>query len=214
MSPVRPRRRASRAAGISISVFTAVLAGLITVSPVAASFELGHKGAVGPHSFTDSEAEPGASCSYTTVSDGDVWRGKLSRIDVNPPLAYASSGEQAIGWRFVVRRYRHIEGPGEVNSVSDPFTVIYRSPIQDAIANETTPAHLGPMVVNIIVPRGTLERNWAYLVTVKTFWYPPIGGNPLGSATDRLAWYGIEGSTKFDGSVRTWCLARTAYTSG
>ncbi|HYI23549.1 MAG TPA: hypothetical protein VEX62_13050, partial [Candidatus Limnocylindrales bacterium] len=174
--------------------------------------EMGHKGGVGPHSFLDTYADPGIVCSYTTIVEGDPWRGKLAHIDVNAPSLKAILGEQLVGWRFIVRRYRDISKSGETHSVNDPFTVVYRSPIQKATATDSVVADFDPMGVDVTVPAGTLTRNWGYMVIVKSFWYR-ANGDRQGFAKDRLLWYGIEGSS-FTHSSMLWCQGRMGITSG
>ncbi len=213
MSPVNSTRRSPRSISLGLSLVVASLAALLAVSPAAASVEMGHVGVVGPHNFLDTYADPGVACNYATVSDGDVWRGKLAHIDVNPPSLNSISGEQLVGWRFIVRRYRHIYEPGRPRSVSDPYTVTYRSPIQQASATESVVADLERMGVDVSVPPGTLKRNWDYLIVIKSIWYRP-NGNRQGTATDRLRWYGVEGSSNFDESLALWCPARLATTQG
>lgn len=212
MSPINPTRHARRKVSATLSVVAATMAALMAVSPAAASVDMGHKGNVGPHSFVDTYATPGVVCSYTTIVSGDPWRGKLNHIDVNPPALKSILGEQEVGWRFIVRRYRAIDKPGQTYSANDPFTVVYRSPIQKATATNSVAAAFDPMGVDVTVPAGTLKRNWGYLVVVKSFWYR-ANGNRQGLAKDRLLWYGVEGSP-FTHSSNLWCYGRQGLTAG
>jgi hypothetical protein len=145
---------------------TALAFSLVAALPVAADTELGHVGQVGVHSLRDTPSNGGALCRYVTISEGPhghKWQ--LRRLDVRPPRMQAISGEQRLGWRFIVERTpkRHLE----------PWQVTYRSPIQKRTASTGSNAAFSSMGIKVNVPNP--DDDFAYRVIVKMIWYQANG---------------------------------------
>jgi hypothetical protein len=111
-----------------------------------------------------------ASCRYqVTAEDKLGWTAALlKKIAVKPPTVYAKSGTQKVGWRFIVRR--------SLQGENGPWTVTYRSHIQQRLATTSTPADFDAMRVGVNVPTNAYhEYVGVYKVMLKIFWYGANG---------------------------------------
>jgi hypothetical protein len=171
------------------SILVALAALGVGVAPAAADTELGHTGQVGAHSLRESYSDGGAKCTYRTTFEGQSshwWR--LRRIDVRPPRVRAISGQQVVGWRFIVQRS---EDGGR-------WERTYRSPIQKATASTSANAAFSSMGIKIIVPAPSSQfsNHYQYRVVVKMFWYR-ANGTQRGTARHLVDFY----REQFDGEV-------------
>ena len=190
---------------------TSVVALWIGAGPVAADFEMGHKGKVGPHSVVDSADAASVRCNYKTVAEVDhpddwyVWRGKLTRLEVRPPRVRSVIGTQRVGWRFIVQR-----AVNPTSTFSDAWKTTYRSAVQTATATDTKRARFTPMYVPVDVPRASAERSYGYRVMVKMFWYR-ADGSVQGTAKHLLSYYEIFFKEHVEVISPPWCDGRISY---
>jgi hypothetical protein len=164
------------------------LAALITVSalsvgPVAAQTEVGHTGVVGFHALKDSENRPGATCTYTERNGSYYWQGDLTRISVRPPRMRAATGNQLVGWRFVIQRR---SWDGDFGAWKNK----YFSPLQWDTTDTTHDASFTWMGTDIDVPTSNPDASPEYLyrVRVKMFW-KNSAGDVTGKAVHEVDWY-------------------------
>ena len=111
-----------------------------------------------------------ARCRYHETAGGKYgWTAALlKKIAVRPPTLDAKSGQQVVGWRFVVQR--------SLDRQRGPWIVTYRSPIQKRPATTTTPAAFDAMRVAVTVPTNVEDQAFVwYTVTLKLFWYRADG---------------------------------------
>jgi hypothetical protein len=200
-------RFSSAAAAVLIGLLTAA----ITAGPVAAAFDWGQTGRTGPRLIADSLSESSVRCDYGTVGVQESpdewyrWQGKLTRLDVRPPQMWSIAGTQRVGWRFIVQRAKK-----PTSTFNDPWFTTYRSAIQTATATQVDSAAFTPMHVKVAVPKGTLERNHAYRVMLKLFWYR-ANGTVQGTAKYLLSYYETYFLEHVEGISPPWCDARIAY---
>lgn len=177
------RLRPTRYLLITIS---ALLLAFTAAVPVQADTELGETGTTGFHALRDSDPSGGAICRYKGIypsPGGYSYEGKLKWIDVRPPKMKAISGQQEVGWRFIVER-RSLAA--EISS----WMVRYRSPIQHDTTSSSRNASFSMMGINVRVPTGGKDEDptYQYRVKVKMFWYAANGG-VQGTSTHRVDWY-------------------------
>jgi hypothetical protein len=190
---------------------TSVVAFSVAAGPVAADFELGHKGKVGPHSTVDSIEAASVRCNYKTVAEKDypdeyyLWRGKLTRLEVIPPKVRSVIGTQRVGWRFIVQRALNPE-----LTFSDSWKTTYRSAVQTATATETKRARFTPMYVPVDVPRASADRSYGYRIVVKMFWYR-ADGSVQGTARHLLSYYETFFKERVQNISPPWCDGRISY---
>ena len=157
-------------------------ASAISVGPVAAQTEIGHTGTVGFHTLRDTEARPGATCTYTQRDGSYFWEGDLTRIGVRPPRMRAAMGNQQVGWRFVVQRRAW---DGEFG----PWKNKFFSPIQWDVTDTTHDASFTWMGVDVDVPTSNPDEppEYLYRVRVKMFWRN-ASGDTTGMAVHEVDW--------------------------
>jgi hypothetical protein len=109
-------------------------------------------------------------CKYRTNSPGPAFTARLKRINVSPPAMLAKSGQQTVGWRFVVRRTID-----EVWRDYPSHHVTYRSPIQKATATTVKAADFDSMGVDVALPTTVDPRDVYYEVVIRMTWYRPDG---------------------------------------
>ena len=175
------RLRPTRFLVISTCVLLLALAAAV---PVQADTELGDTGTTGFHALRDSESKPGATCRYKGIypsPGGYSYEGKLKWIDVRPPKMKAISGQQEVGWRFMVER---------LDISTTDWMVTYKSPIQRGTTTTNTNASFSKMGINVRVPTSGNDEDptYEYRVTVKMFWYT-ANGRVQGTSTHLVDWY-------------------------
>lgn len=118
---------------------------------------------------TSSDYGSTVKCNYRTSSPGPAFTAGLKRIIVAPPKMFAKSGQQTVGWRFIVRR---TIDEGDYPS----HHVTYRSPIQTATATTVKAADFESMRVDVALPKNIEDpRNVFYEVVIRMIWYRPDG---------------------------------------
>jgi len=163
-----------------VALPVALVGALLLIGPVAADTELGTTGQVGAHSLSDTDANGGAKCSYVTTSQGETFHNwQLRRLDVRPPRMRAISGQQTVGWRFIVDRSTDDEGP---------WTTTFRSRIQKRTTSTSSNAAFSTMGVKVNVPS---TDDFYYRIRVKMFWFTPKGGHQ-GTSTHSIDFYRVQ----------------------
>jgi hypothetical protein len=102
------------------------------------------------------------TCRYKTY-EGTAFAGqaKVRKIVVSPPRMFAKSGQQTVGWRFIVSRTYGTEAA----------KTTYVSPIETAVASTTVAAAFATMSVAVSLPR-VENLSWLeYRVTLRLIWY-------------------------------------------
>lgn len=109
------------------------------------------------------------NCRYHATSMGPYgWAtARLKRFVVTPPEMFANSGQQQVGWLFLVQR--------SLNRQNGPWETTYTSPIQKRVATTTQAAPFEPMSVGVTIPTVENRDDIWYHVTVKMFRYRPDG---------------------------------------
>lgn len=177
------RLRPTRFLLVTISALLLAFTGAV---PVQADTDVGETGTTGFHALRDSESRAGASCRYKGIypSPGDYsYEGKLKWIDVRPPKMKAISGQQEVGWRFMVER----RSPSDASS---NWMVTYKSRIQRDTTGLSRNASFSMRGINVRVPSGGKDEDpsYEYRVKVKMFWYTASGG-VQGTSTHLVDWY-------------------------
>ena len=179
-----------------MSAVVAVLALVVTATPVAADTELGQSGQVGQHSLRDNDVDhPGVICRSKTVASGPGgYERLLKRSEVRPPRMRSVGSYQRVGWRFIVQRLRKW-------SDEQVWKTTYRSPVQKATAYSGVNASFDPMDVAVDVPADSYNDPF-YRVRVTMLWYR-ADGSVSGSARHSVDYYGttIDGDPSF---VQSW----------
>lgn len=163
---------------------SALLLAFTAAMPVQADTELGETGTTGFHALRDNDPSGGAICRYKGIypsPGGYSYEGKLKWIDVRPPKMKAISGQQEVGWRFIVER----RSLAAVN-----WMVRYKSGIQRDTTSSSTNASFSMRGINVRVPTGGKDEDpsYEYRVKVKMFWYKANGG-VQGTSTHLVDWY-------------------------
>jgi len=116
-------------------------------------------------------------------SDQDHYEGKLNRIEVRPPKMKAISGQQQVGWRFMVERLK-------ASTPTPTWKVTYRSSIQRATTSSSRNASFTMRDVEVALPaNGAYEETiYEYRVKVSMFWYR-ANGDVQGTSTHLADWY-------------------------
>lgn len=178
----------------------ALVATLGVAGPVNGWVETARTGTTGPHSLTDTKANPGAICVYKPYPGWELSRFK--HIYVNAPKIKAVAGQanQKVAWSFTVqRREWNIWTPDP-----GPWENTYTSPKWNASTNATTNAAFTQKGVKVNVPTDPgLDASYQYRVEVKTFWYRP-NGNVQGTATMRIERYAQQHETETNGAKSCW----------
>jgi hypothetical protein len=94
---------------------------------------------------------------------------RLRKITVTPPEMFAKSGQQTVGWRFVVRR--------TINEGDYPsHQVTYTSPIQTRTATTSEAADFDLQRVAVTLSTSVEDqRDVFYQVVLKLYWYRANG---------------------------------------
>jgi hypothetical protein len=111
------------------------------------------------------------ACAYRTHSPGPTYTARLKTITVTPPRMFADSGQQTVGWRFMVRRTIEANHEREYPS----HRVTYRSAIETAMATTTTAAAFEQMTVDVALPRDVDPRDIYYQVVIRMLRYRADG---------------------------------------
>jgi hypothetical protein len=177
----------SRPTRYVLTTISILLLALTAAAPVQADTELGETGTTGFHALRDSPDGPGYSCHYKGMyppQGGLDYEGKLNRIDVRPPKMKAISGQQEVGWRFMVERKNGSDGP--------PYNwvVTYKSSIQHATTSSGRNASFSMRSINVRLPADGAHEDtiYDYRVKVKMIWYTATGGIQ-GTSTHLVDWY-------------------------
>lgn len=137
--------------------------------PVGAAGPTGRWGSIGDHHL---RAAP-ALCRYLSTGSGDAELMLLRRIVVRPPVAFARSGTQTIGWR--TRIQSRLAGGGSWE------TTIAR-PVQKATATTTRAAAFTKQSVGDGSPDFWMDvEGNEFRALVDIIWYR--SGDPVGGAT-------------------------------
>ncbi len=137
-----------------------VLAALATIVAVGPAF-----GATAPPDYGSS-----VRCRYVTNSPGPAYEARIRRITVSPPVMFANSGPERVGWRFVVRRTIDALWPDYPS-----HHVTYRSPIQTAQATTANAADFETMSVGVVLPTVEEPRYVSYQVVIRMIRYRADG---------------------------------------
>ena len=137
-----------------------------------------------------------ATCRYRAPGDGPAFDWRIKKIAVTPPVLYAKSGTQTVGWRFVVTRSMSFGG--------DPWKVTYTSPIQKASATTSHAAPFTAKSVDVAIPPVENVVSVWYHVTLKLYWYKANGS--VQSQASYVMPYVIS-HTRFDDDWDTKCTA-------
>jgi hypothetical protein len=162
----RPRRPAL------LAFISAMLFAVVGAGPVLADLEQGHTGTVGFHELRDTSTA-GAVCRYEEIKpspSGVDYEAELKWIDVRPPKIRAISGQQRVGWRFIIER-RDFDG------TLGPWVVKYKSAVQRDVTTSTKNASFAMMGVRVNVPANNSDEPpfSGFRVHVKMFWYHADG---------------------------------------
>lgn len=164
---------------LSPALLIGMLIAAMAVQPVLANHELGHRGTVGFHALVDTQASPGATCTYRELEPiGGYWEGYLRRISVAPPRMRAIAAPQKVGWQFTVQRKESFEG------ASTAWYETYTSPWQNATTNSTSDASFTSMSVRVFGANST-DGSYSYRVLVKMRWYR-ANGTTQGTAIHKV----------------------------
>lgn len=107
-------------------------------------------------------------CRYHTNSPGPAFTAKIRKIIVTPPEMFAKSGQQTVGWRYVVQR--------TIDEGAYPsHQVTYKSPIDKASATTAKAANFETMSVGVALPSVDNLRDVTYQVELKMMWYRANG---------------------------------------
>jgi hypothetical protein len=182
-------------------VASALIATLAVAGPAYGWVETARTGTTGPHSLTDTKANPGAICIYKPQGDYEI--DELKRIYVNPPniMGVAGQGDnQKVAWQFMVQRreWNIFEAdPG-------PWSTTYTS--SKSFGN-TDPSHSygwDPVSVKVNVPLDPgLDASYQYRVLVKAFWYRP-NATVRGTSTMRIERYAQQHETETNKGRSCW----------
>ena len=168
-----------------ITISTLLLA-FTAAMPVQADTPVDETGTTGFHALRDSPDKPGYTCHYKGMyppSGGDRYDGKLNRIGVRPPKVRAISGQQEVGWRFMVERMN-------VSELNTNWVVTYKSSIERDTTSSSRNALFSMRDVDVRLPADGFngDTQYDYRVKVKMFWYTANGG-VQGTSTHLADWY-------------------------
>jgi len=149
------RHVTGRGRSSQIAVVLALAAAAIVAGPVAA--------ATPPTSDYGNTVD----CRYKAPGPGPAYEFRLKKFVVTPPVLYANSGTQTVGWRFVVTRAKNWGG--------DPWKITYRSPIEKASATTAQAAAFTSKSVDVAIPNVENVTSVWYHVTLKLYWYKADG---------------------------------------
>lgn len=158
----------------------AVILAVAAVGPASADTIKSQTGQYGTYQITDSQVgTQGVKCVY----DAKKTKGKhlLGKLRVRKPSVHAStSGNQWVGWRFIVKRDHDTNGS---------YQEVYRSSIVKAKATKTTAAPFTDRVWNL---PNTVKGN--YKVWLVLFWYKKgTSTRQVGKVVTELDWYRVTG---------------------
>jgi hypothetical protein len=156
-----------------LMTISAAMLAFTAAVPVLADTSVDESGNTGFHALRDTESNPGYSCHYKGIypPQGGDYNGKLNRIEVRPPKMRAMSGQQEVGWRFIVERMK-------VSNANASWIVTYKSSIQRDTTNASNNASFSRRDVDVRLPADGVnsEELYDYRVKVKMFWYTANGG--------------------------------------
>lgn len=176
-----------RSVRASVIAGTIAIAALAATQPALAATQLSQTGTVGPHSLTDTAANPAATGKYRYyASDGFGW---LTRFYVNPPKMRAVAGRssQTVGWQFIVER----KDCG-FNGCSR-WHATYTSPLMTTVTSDSHDASFSQATVSVTVPcgHGCEDAGYKYRIKEKLVWQRP-DGTTQGTVKYLIGWYGAQ----------------------
>ena len=168
-----------------VFVVAALAGALAAANPVLGWTEVSSTGTTGPHSLTDTNTNPGATCVYDFRGDWNVW--ELEHMYVNAPKikAVAGNNNQKVAWTFTIQRRTWSifeDDPG-------PWSNRYTSAKQFAFTDATHNAAFTPrgIAVNVPIEPGG-DAAFQYRAQVKAIWYR-ANGTVQGTSTMRVQKY-------------------------
>ncbi len=165
----------------------AVMAALMVSQPALGYVETGTTGTVGAHSLTDTMDTPGGACQYMTSTPVTVT--KLNHVYVNAPhvMAVDGMGMEKVGWKVIVQRQDWDEsGPGA-------WVNLKSSRLSTAFTDSTHEATFSQKGLKVTVPYAYGTDFALYRTMAKIVWFKHNGRTKLGTATELIEWYDING---------------------
>jgi len=166
-----------------VSMVGAALLAITAVAPASADTVKSTSGNPGAYQVNDQEnVYNGVKCQYETHKEGGAYR--LDRLVVRKPYVHSyTSGQQWVGWRFIVKRDANFD---------NVYQEVYRSPIVKAKASQ---ANIAPFSDRVwYAPESTSSLKGNYKVWLVLFWYQKPGStHQTGKVVTEIDYYGVRG---------------------
>jgi hypothetical protein len=166
-----------------ISLVGAALLAVSAVAPASADTVKSRSGNYGSYQINDQEnVYNGVKCQYETHKEGGAYR--LDKLVIRKPYVHSyTSGQQWVGWRYIVKRDADTNGT---------FQEVYRSSIVKAKASQSAIAPFSDRTW--YAPESTTSLKGNYKVWIVLFWYKKPGSTQqTGKVVTEVDWYGVRG---------------------
>jgi hypothetical protein len=166
-----------------VSLLGATLLAITAVAPASADTVKSTDGNYGMYEVRDQEnVYNGVKCQYETHKEHGAYQ--LDKLVVRKPYVHSyTSGNQWVGWRFIVKR------DGDLNG---SYQEIYRSSIVKKKANQTDVAAFSDRTWYAPDSQSSLKGN--YKVWLVLFWFKPGSSTKIsGKVATEIDWYGVRG---------------------
>jgi len=179
-----------RAVGLALGAL------VLSVGPVLADTELGHKGKVGAHDVRDSALDPVVRCYYSATTN------KLKTFEVDGPYIFARDrtpeiDTQQVGWQVIIKRQFE----------SEDVTTFFKSSVRRAQSWDDAAPKFASRTFDLKIPAEPFGYYSRYWVVQKMIWYRG-DGSVAGSAQHRIDNYERHRGT--DTTAASWCFHQWA----
>jgi hypothetical protein len=162
-----------------VSMLGAALLAISAVAPASADTVRSQSGQYGTYQVNDQQTGPGVKCVYETHKTSGKYL--LDKLRIRKPFVHSyTSGQQWVGWRYIVKRDHDTNGT---------YQEVYRSSIVKAKATQATIADFSDRVWT--APE-TVKGNYKVLLVL--FWYKKGTSTvQTGKVVTELDWYKVTG---------------------